>query len=66
LVGLQLGDGFNRQDALARRRQAERWLERIRELGFEQLELRSPDGELLGYRARVGSGMILLEPAASA
>jgi hypothetical protein len=66
LVVLQLGDGFNRQDPLARRRQAERWLERIRELGFEQLELRSPDGELLGYRARVGSGMILLEPAASA
>ena len=66
LVVLKLEEGFNRQDPLARRRQAERWLERIRELGFEQLELRSRDGELLGYRARVGSGMILLEPAASA
>lgn len=66
LVVLQLEDGFNRQDPPARRRLAEHWLERIQGLGFEQLELRSPDGELLGYRARVGSGMILLEPAASA
>lgn len=65
LVVLKLGDGFNRLDPQARRRQAERWLERVRELGFEQLELRSRDGELLGYRARVGSGMILLEPTAS-
>lgn len=66
LVVLKLEDGFNRLDPPARRRQAERWLERVRELGFEQLELRSLDGELLGYRARVGSGMILLEPTASA
>jgi len=65
LVVLQLDDGFNRQDPPARRRQAEHWLERIQGLGFEQLELRSPDGDLLGYQARVGSGMILLELDAS-
>lgn len=66
LVVLKLEDGFNRLDPQARRRQAERWLERVRELGFEHLELRSRDDELLGYRARVGSGMILLETTASA
>jgi hypothetical protein len=45
-----------------RRRWAERWRERAESLGYEELELRSPAGRLLGRKALVGSGMILLEP----
>ena len=45
-----------------RRRWAERWRERAESLGYEELELRSPAGQLLGRNALVGSGMILLEP----
>lgn len=46
------------------RRLAAHWQERARSLGYERLELRGSDGQLLARPARVGSGMILLESSA--
>ena len=66
------GDGLlllrlNRRYALLSAKQqshwADIWLQRSQELGFDQLQLRDAAGHTLGYQARVGSGMILLEPA---
>ena len=44
-----------------RQQQADLWLQRSRELGYERLRLVSPSGNLLAQAARVGSGMVLLE-----
>jgi len=44
-----------------RQQQADLWLQRSRELGYERLRLVAPDGNLLAQAARVGSGMVLLE-----
>jgi hypothetical protein len=44
-----------------RQQQANLWLQRSRELGYERLRLVAPDGNLLAQAARVGSGMVLLE-----
>jgi hypothetical protein len=41
------------------RERAERWAARARDLGYDQLELRTPGGRLLGRQALVGEGMIL-------
>jgi hypothetical protein len=39
--------------------QANGWQQQSRNLGYDQLELRSVDGHLLGRSALVGEGMIL-------
>lgn len=62
LLELQLSPGFGELDPRRRRKLAESWLERSLNQGFEQLELLDPGGRVVGYRARVGSGMILLDP----
>jgi hypothetical protein len=62
LLELQLSPGFGELDPRRRRKLAESWLERSLNQGFEHLELLDPGGRVVGYRARVGSGMILLDP----
>ena len=62
LLQLRLNARYGGLSPKQQRRLAERWLERSLELGFDQLKLVASDGHLLGYRARVGSGMILLDP----
>ena len=44
-----------------RQQQADLWLQRSREFGYERLRLVAPGGNLLAQAARVGSGMVLLE-----
>ena len=44
-----------------RQQQADLWLQRSRDLGYERLRLVAPGGNLLAQAARVGSGMVLLE-----
>ena len=44
-----------------RQQQADIWLQRSRDLGYERLRLVAPGGNLLAQAARVGSGMVLLE-----
>ncbi|MEO1001577.1 MAG: hypothetical protein AAFX65_00520 [Cyanobacteria bacterium J06638_7] len=63
---LQLAPSFAALRPEAQQRQAEDWLAKARELGYERLELGDGSGRLLGRTARVGSGMILLSPAAPA
>jgi len=62
LLQLRLNGRYGGLSPQQQRRLAESWLERSEELGFDQLELIDSNGRLLGYRARVGSGMILLDP----
>ncbi|MEB3307839.1 MAG: hypothetical protein VKK98_06780 [Cyanobacteriota bacterium] len=57
---LELSEAFRDLPDNQRSVEAERWLERSLELGYEQLELVDEAGRLLGRQARVGSGMILL------
>ena len=59
---LQLSPAYEALGARQQRRWAETWLQQSLELGFEQLVLLGGDGQTVGYRARVGSGMILLDP----
>ena len=65
LLELRLIDRFALLPESERRAQADRWLERSRELGYERLLLLGPTGGLLGRPALVGSGMILLDPELS-
>ena len=62
LLQLQLSPAYEALGARQQRRWAETWLEHSLDLGFEQLVLLDGDGQTVGYRARVGSGMILLDP----
>jgi hypothetical protein len=62
---LQLAPAFTELAAELQERQAEGWRARALELGYERLELVERSGRLLGRTARVGSGMILLSPAAA-
>jgi len=62
LLQLQLRPAYGELDPWQQRRLAETWLLRSQEQGFDQLELIDAHGQKLGYRARVGSGMILLDP----
>jgi hypothetical protein len=62
LLQLQLNPAYGALGARQQRRWAETWLQQSLELGFEQLVLLDGDGQTVGYRARVGSGMILLDP----
>lgn len=58
---LLLGADFRRLDPDRRATLADAWLQRCLKQGYEQLELVDPQGRLVGYRALVGSGMILLD-----
>jgi len=62
LLQLQLSPAYDALGARQQRRWAETWLQQSLELGFEQLVLLDGNGQTVGYRARVGSGMILLDP----
>lgn len=63
---LELAEGFAALAPERQGQQAEAWRGRALELGYERLELTDGSGRLLGRTARVGSGMILLNPAAAA
>jgi len=65
LLQLRLSPAFEQLDPGRQRRLADTWLEHTLELGFEQLELLDGQGQQRGYRTRVGSGMILLDPTAT-
>ncbi len=56
---LELDNRFLALPPARRRQLAQQWLARAVELGYDQLQLRTAAGQLLGRRARVGSGMIL-------
>jgi len=62
LLQLQLSPAYAALTPRQQRRWGDTWLAQSQEMGFEQLELLGSDGRTLGYRARVGSGMILLDP----
>jgi hypothetical protein len=48
-----------------RQQLADHWLQRSQELGYERLRLLDASGKVMGQAARVGSGMVLLEPSPS-
>jgi hypothetical protein len=58
-LDLELQPDFVTLPESRQRQLAQQWLERSEALGYEQLQLLGGGGELLGRRARVGSGMIL-------
>lgn len=60
---LELKPGFLALPGPLRQQQADLWLERSRELGYERLRLLDGSGALLAQAARVGSGMVLLGAA---
>ncbi|MCP9914063.1 hypothetical protein KBZ07_11735 [Cyanobium sp. BA20m-14] len=60
---LELAPTFLALAGSLRQQQADQWLERSRELGYERLRLLDGSGALLAQAARVGSGMVLLGPA---
>ena len=60
---LELAPTFLALAGPLRQQQADQWLERSRELGYERLRLLDGSGALLAQAARVGSGMVLLGPA---
>ena len=61
-LDLQLADAFLALPPQRRQQQADHWLQRSRELGYDRLRLMDAGGNLLGQAARVGNGMVLLEP----
>lgn len=62
-LDLEMAPSFLVLPQARRQLQADTWLQRGRDLGYEQLRLLDPGGALLGQAARVGSGMVLLEPS---
>lgn len=56
---LELDSRFAELSANRQAQLAQQWLARAEALGYDQLLLRDAAGQLLGRRARVGSGMIL-------
>jgi hypothetical protein len=58
---LELTSSFAALPLQRRQQQADLWLQRCSELGYERLRLVDSGGNLLGQAARVGSGMVLLE-----
>jgi hypothetical protein len=60
-LDLELRDGCQARPREGRQRQADQWLQRSRELGYEQLRLLAAGGEPIAQAARVGSGMVLLD-----
>lgn len=63
VLELELSSGFIQLPAVERQAEAEAWLERSLELGYETLRLVDAAGLPLGRQALVGSGMILLDPS---
>lgn len=63
VLELELAPTFLALAGPLRQQQADQWLERSRELGYERLRLLDGSGALLAQAARVGSGMVLLGPA---
>jgi len=63
-LDLELAPTFLTLPAPLRQQQADQWLERSRELGYERLRLIDAAGDVWAQAARVGSGMVLLGPAA--
>ena len=63
LLLLRLSRRYDQLGAKQQSHWAEVWLQRSQELGFDQLQLRDTAGRTVGYQARVGSGMILLDAA---
>ena len=61
LLDLELVNPWAGLPLQRRQQQADLWLQRSRELGYERLRLLAPGGNLLAQAARVGSGMVLLE-----
>jgi len=61
LLDLELVSTWSGLPFQRRQQQADLWLQRSRELGYERLRLVAPGGNLLAQVARVGSGMVLLE-----
>jgi hypothetical protein len=59
---LQLKSQVPGQPSAQRARQAEHWLERATALGYSHLQLVDGQGRLLGRDARVGGGMLMLQP----
>jgi hypothetical protein len=59
---LDLTDAFLTLTAGERERLAERWRQRALEAGYHHLRLRERHGRLVGRDARVGGGMVVLEP----
>ncbi|MCT0226172.1 hypothetical protein [Synechococcus sp. CS-1328] len=61
-VILRLDASYGQLRSEQRQQLAERWWEHAQGQGFDRLELRDIHGRLLGHSARLGSGMILLDP----
>ncbi len=58
-IQLRVSDAFGQLPQAEQQQRADLWLVWAQDWGYEQLELRSPAGALLGREARVGSGMIV-------
>lgn len=61
-LDLELSDLFQALPDLRRQQQADGWLQRSLELGYEHLRLLDRQGVVVGQAARVGGGMVLLDP----
>ncbi|MDA0717141.1 MAG: hypothetical protein O2839_02845 [Cyanobacteria bacterium] len=62
LLDLELTGNWADLPLHRRQQQADLWLQSSRNLGYEYLRLVTSRGQLLAQAARVGSGMVLLEP----
>lgn len=58
-INLILSPSFRDRPARLQERLAADWLEQVKALGYEQLDLLDPSGDRLGRSASIGSGMIL-------
>jgi hypothetical protein len=65
-INLILSPSFRDRPARLQERLAADWLEQVKALGYEQLDLLDPSGERLGRSASIGSGMILFTMAPGA
>ena len=61
-LDLELSNLFQALPDPLRQQQADAWLQRSRDLGYEHLRLLDADGVVMGQAARVGGGMVLLDP----
>lgn len=61
-LDLELSSLFQALPDPRRQQQADGWLQRSRELGYEHLRLLDAEGVVVGQAARVGGGMVLLDP----
>ena len=61
-LDLELSNLFQALPDPRRQQQADAWLQRSRDLGYEHLRLLDAEGVVMGQAARVGGGMVLLDP----